>query len=40
VEELIYIEISAGMIFALTVLLLGFNVWLYLRRGARSDIKS
>jgi len=32
VEGLIYIEISPWVIFAFTVLLLGFNVWFYLRK--------
>ena len=36
VEGLIYIEISAGMIFFLTLLLIGFNVWFYLKRGVKS----
>jgi hypothetical protein len=36
VEGLIYIENSAWLIFSLTLLLIGFNVWFYLRRGVKS----
>jgi len=36
VEGLIYIEISSWLIFYLTVLLIGFNIWFYLKRGFRS----
>ena len=35
-EGLIYIEISAWLIFSLTLLLIGFNIWFYLRRGVKS----
>lgn len=31
-ERLIYIEVSQGLLFVLTILLCGFNVWFYLRR--------
>ncbi len=33
VEGLIYIEISPRLIFFLTLLLIGFNIWFYLRKG-------
>jgi hypothetical protein len=37
VEGLIYIEKnSAWLIFSLTLLLMGFNAWFYLRRGVKS----
>lgn len=36
VEELIYIEIPARSIFFLTLLLIVFNVWFYLKRGVKS----
>lgn len=36
VEGLIYLEISARLIFSLTLLLIGFNVWFYLRKGVKS----
>ena len=36
VERLIYIEISARLIFSLTLLLMGFNIWFYLRRVVKS----
>ena len=35
VEGLIYIEISPWLIFALTLLLMGFNTWFYLRKKSR-----
>ena len=35
-EGLIYIEIPTQLIFSLTLLLTGFNVWFYLRRGIKS----
>jgi hypothetical protein len=35
-EKLIYVEISAQLIFYLTLMLIGFNVWFYLRRGFKS----
>jgi hypothetical protein len=35
-EGLIYIEIPAQLIFSLTLLLIGFNAWFYLRRGVKS----
>ena len=35
-EGLIYVEISARLIFSLTLLLIGFNAWFYLRRGVKS----
>jgi hypothetical protein len=37
VEELIYTEIPAWLIFSLTLLLIVFNVWFYLRRGVKSS---
>jgi hypothetical protein len=36
VEGLIYIEISARLIFSVTLLLIGFNAWFYLKRGVKS----
>lgn len=36
VEGLIYIEISAWLIFSLTLLLIVFNVCFYLRKGVKS----
>ena len=36
VEGLIYIEISPRLIFSLTLLLIGFNAWVYLKRGGKS----
>jgi hypothetical protein len=36
VERVIYLEISPQLIFSLTLLLIGFNVWLYLRKGVKS----
>ncbi len=32
VERFIYIEISPCLIFVLTLLLIGFNIWFYLRK--------
>ena len=32
VERLIYLEISSWLIFSLTLLLVGFNAWFYLRK--------
>jgi hypothetical protein len=36
VEGLIYLEISAQLIFSLTLLLIGFNIWFYLGRGVKA----
>jgi hypothetical protein len=36
VEGLIYLGISAWLIFSLTLLIIGFNVWFYLRKGVKS----
>ena len=33
VEKLVYLEISEGMVLAITLLLCVFNLWVYLRRG-------
>jgi len=35
-EGFIYLEIPAWLVFSLTLLLIGFNVWFYLRRGVKS----
>jgi hypothetical protein len=35
VERLVYIEISRSLIFMLTILLIGFNMWLYMKKGGR-----
>ena len=35
VEGLIYIEISASLVLYLTLCLIGFNVWFYLKRGIK-----
>ena len=32
VEKVVYIELSGGIIFLLTIFLFGFNAWLYLRK--------
>jgi hypothetical protein len=32
VEEIVYIELSRCLIFAFTIVLIGFNVWVYLRK--------
>jgi len=40
VEGLIYVEISSWLILFLTVLLIGFNVWFYLRRGVEKSHNS
>jgi len=37
VERLIYIEIPVWLIFLLTLLLIAFNAWFYLKRGAGSE---
>lgn len=40
VEELVYIDVSRTLIFFFTVLICGFNVWLYLKKGrAGSEYK-
>jgi len=36
VEELIYIDISRTIVFVLTILLVFFNLWLYLRENKRN----
>lgn len=33
IEKLVYIELSSKAIFVLSILLCGFNGWVYLRRG-------
>lgn len=40
VEGLIYIEISPWLIFALTLLLIGFNTWFYLGKKSRQKDRS
>jgi hypothetical protein len=35
VEELVYIEVSRTLIFFLTLLICGLNVWLYLKKGKK-----
>lgn len=32
VEKIVYLELSRGLIFLLTIILCGFNLWIYLRR--------
>lgn len=36
VEELVYIDVSRTLIFFLTLLICGLNVWLYLKKGKKS----
>ncbi len=36
VERLVYIELSPGLILALTVALCAFNAWMYLKRGRKA----
>ena len=36
VEGVIYLQISPRLIFSLTLLLIGFNVWFYLRKKVKS----
>ena len=40
VEGVIYIEISPWLIFALTLLLIGFNTWFYLGKKSRQRDRS
>lgn len=39
VEGLIYLEISPWLIFFLNLLLIGFNVWFYLRKGVNHRVE-
>jgi hypothetical protein len=37
VEELVYIEVSRTLIFFVTLLVCGLNVWLYLKKGKKQN---
>lgn len=37
VEELVYIDVSRTLIFFFTLFIMGFNAWLYLKKGKSSN---